>query len=438
MKNYKLFGMALLAAVGLCACSDNTAEEQEIATSTTGSQQEEQQGDESQQIELSDLVLTDAEAGAVSTLNDFSFKVFNSLTFNDAYSSEIRTNNELISPLSISSLMTILANGADGETLNGLLSSLCISDHTATLDDINSLNGKLLSRLPLIDPTASINLANSLWLANSLNVKDDFINSNAESYNSEIYRVNFAKDNVTSQINEWVYDKTNGMIVNPLKSALAADSKMALANATYFKGEWSDKFTGTKSVNFENVDGSKTAVQLMKRNGSFAYYECQDFAYAAVPFGYNRYEFDIIRPNDGVSLDNVIKSMDFTKFGEIVATASEADLSLSMPMLSQEHEFEMRGILSAMGASDTFSSKPNFSKISDDLITLSMIQHNTAINLNEYGAEVAASTIAGSLGSAETITTPVYKDFTVDRPYLYVIRESKHNVIIFIGAVYTL
>jgi serine protease inhibitor len=67
-----------------------------------------------------------------------------------------------------------------------------------------------------------------------------------------------------------------------------------------------------------------------------------------------------------------------------------------------------------------------------------MIQHNTAINLNEYGAEVAASTIAGSLGSAETITTPVYKDFTVDRSYLYVIRESKHNVIIFIGAVYTL
>ena len=52
--------------------------------------------------------------------------------------------------------------------------------------------------------------------------------------------------------------------------------------------------------------------------------------------------------------------------------------------------------------------------------------------MNEYGAEAAAVTINDMVGSSDPYQ---YKDFTVDRPFLFVIREKSKGVILFIGEI---
>lgn len=88
--------------------------------------------------------------------------------------------------------------------------------------------------------------------------------------------MNFAKDPEGSRlkINGFVEEVTKGNIKDILvPGSLTTESKLVLANAAYFKGQWASKFnprSTSKEIFYES--GSKQVfVDMMKKQGYYNY-----------------------------------------------------------------------------------------------------------------------------------------------------------------------
>jgi serpin B len=92
---------------------------------------------------------------------------------------------------------------------------------------------------------------------------------------------------------------------------------------------------------------------------------------------------------------------------------------------------ELKDILKDMGMGISFTDNADFSNISDIGLYINFVLHQALIETNEEGTEAAAATIVG-IG-----VTSAGPDFvlTIDHPFIYLIRETTTNSILFMGKV---
>jgi serpin B len=90
----------------------------------------------------------------------------------------------------------------------------------------------------------SIQIANKLFAAEDLNIKENFKKALERFYNSDIEKVNFKHTKETTDIiNTFVSDKTKGLIGKIFdEDALDGLSRLVMVNAIYFKGKWKFPF----------------------------------------------------------------------------------------------------------------------------------------------------------------------------------------------------
>jgi serpin B len=109
------------------------------------------------------------------------------------------------------------------------------------------------------------------------------------------------------------------------------------------------------------------------------------------------------------------------------------DLNLRMPKFKYESEFELKDTLSQLGMPEAFD--PNYADFSgmngNRELYIQEGYHKGFISVDEKGTEAAAATaVVITLSSAET---PL--NVTIDRPFIYLIRDIKTNAILFMGRV---
>merc|ERR1712137_494693 len=140
------------------------------------------------------------------------------------------------------------ANGAQGPTLKGMMTALCM-EALGGMEPINEQMKALTSVLKSSDPRVTFHVANSLW---SLTLLDTFIGVCASVYDAEAIKQ--APDATT--INKWCAEKTKNKIDQIVKGPLDSGGAV-LINALYFKGEWKTKFDArlTKPAPFHAPGG---------------------------------------------------------------------------------------------------------------------------------------------------------------------------------------
>ena len=109
-----------------------------------------------------------------------------------------------------------------------------------------------------------------------------------------------------------------------------------------------------------------------------------------------------------------------------------------MPRFKFNFERTLNDDLVALGMGKAFSdTEADFTKINAaGGLYISFVQHNSFVEVNEEGTEAAAVT---TVGMGNTSAGPQeYIPFVVDHPFLFAIRETTTNTILFIGKVVTL
>lgn len=250
---------------------------------------------------------------------------------------------------------------------------------------------------------------------------------------------------MTSEVNSWAEKQTNGLITEVLPpGSVDSLSKLILANALYFKGEWEEKFDAskTKKQDFYLLDGSSVEVPFMTSKNkqyiaTFEGFKVLGLSYkqGSDPRHFSMY---IFLPDSKDGLPSLIQKLDSqSEFIDRHTPYEKLKVGeFKIPKFKISFGVEVSNVLKGLGLVLPFSEGGLMEMVESQTaqnLHVSKIFHKSFIEVNEEGTEAAAASAAviayRSFRPVEII------DFVADRPFLYVIREDKTGSLLFIGQV---
>lgn len=339
---------------------------------------------------------------------------------------ESSAENVCVSPLSAQFALSMTANGATGETRQQMYGTMGLDAGA------NVVAKGLMERFNTSGESCTVNIANSIWINDRLNVKKEFVDTNRYYFDAETERIPFIKESL-ARINGWCSEKTNGKIKSILGEIKKSD-RMYLINALYFKGGWKDEFriSGTKDEPFTKADGNVTDVPMMKQVIKTSYYEDETIQMADKPFK-GGYRMLLVLPREGVSMEKATTHL-AEGYTEFIGNMSTHEVTLSMPRFRNESAILLNEPLKKMGMPKAFGNAAEFNGISDTPLHIDNVLQKTFINVDEKGAEAAAVT-AIMVGLTSMPRQFEKRTMTLDRPFIYIITDNQADNILFIGKV---
>ena len=384
-------------------------------------------GGSSMAKERKDIILSRSEEVLAEENMDFAFRFFKQVN-----STETEKPNWIVSPLSASLALGMMTNGAAGNTLEEMKSTLGFSDFD--LDEMNAYNKRLVAELLDLDNTTKLSIANSIWLNNRFQVYDSFVDLNKNMYNAEVSNLDFTSQDAVDYINNWCANHTNNTI-NGVVDVISPTTNAFLLNALYFKGIWQNKFkaSDTKKEPFANYDGNKVEVQMMNQKGSFNYFYTDNFCVAKFPYGNAAFCMAVLLPNEGESLEELLEDFNYENWKEWNQRAYWQELIVKLPRFEMSYDKDLMEDMQDMGMKDAFTDAADFASLSpSEHFYLSIMTQYNYIKVNEEGTEAASITkITGDLAANPKVPEPFY----VNRPFVFMIMEQSTGTILFMGKV---
>ncbi|HHW45585.1 MAG TPA: serine protease [Clostridiales bacterium] len=331
----------------------------------------------------------------------------------------------MVSPVSAIMALSMLANGADGRTLEQMEGMLGMP-----VGQLNEYLYNYAKNLPNGEGY-KLDMANSVWLIPGIEAGKDFLQNNDRYYGAEVFRRIFNCQTV-DEINQWVKDKTDGMI-NKMIDVLDPSTVMCLINAIAFDAKWKEIYYK------EDVSTGEFNAPSGKKMAEFMYSKEKLYLDDGLATGFikpyeNGYSFVALLPNEGVSLDEYVKGLTGERFLKIIENSQQEPVYTYLPKFNFSCTVVLNGVLQSLGMKDAFSSKDaDFSKIGkldNGNIYVDTVLHKTRIIVNEGGTSAAAATIITGLGSSW-----VKKTVRLDRPFVFAIIENESKLPVFIGTV---
>jgi serpin B len=378
-------------------------------------------------LEALPRALTAGEQRVIGAANEFSFALFRRLSAARADS------NVFASPLSASMALGMALNGAAGTTYDEMRATLGFGA-SATETEIGESYESLIALLRGLDPSVDFRIANSIWYRTGFPVAPAFLAAAHDWFDARVSELDFASPNAVPTINDWVGTATSGKIPTIL-DRIEDDQVMFLINAIYFKGSWRTRFDPARTITstFHGVDGDQPA-KLMRREGTVRWLATAEFEAVDLPYGNGAYSMTVVLPAEGTRVDDVAASLGTTQWTTRMGQFGDADVELQLPRFRLEWERDLIPDLQALGMRAAFDDgRADFSRMTtlNSQLYISLVKQKTFVDVNEEGTEAAAVTNVGV-----TLTSlPVRRQFTVDRPFLFVLRERLSGTILFIGKI---
>lgn len=339
-------------------------------------------------------------------------------------------DNTVISPLSLSSILTLTENGANGDTKKEILNLMNLDESSST--KINDEYYNLLFNYKYAQPDP-INLCNSIWINNGTEVENNFLDLGKKYYNSEISTLDFSDPNSVNIINQWVAQNTDNTIPDIIKE-IPPSSKMILANTIYFKGRWINEFypESTKKEAFTLKNNEKFDVDMMNAHRYTSYLETDDFQAVQLPYT-NGMDMCIFLPKEGTSIDDFIQKVSDDNLRAWMKDFSHQDVKLKIPKFKVATDENLVDSLKALGMLSAFDpDKSDFDAIAKDL-HIDQIKQKCSVDVDEKGTVASAATVEFMTGSAAPSKNP--PEFYVNRPFFFGIRDSKTGMFLFMGKI---
>lgn len=417
MKTFALMGMT---AMVLSACRTTRVEKAAENGNANWSVNEE--------VDESFLILSDAQHEMVNNNNSFAFSLYNKT---------MGMNSRVVSPLSVTYLMSMLANGADGETQQQILATLGWAGEgiqQPSLQDINDYSRMLIEKTARLDKAVTVEIANYVAVNKEFKLNSKFQKSVERDYKAGVESLNFTSPSTLKHINDWCNDRTHGMIPSIINE-LDPDAVSYLMNAIYFNGTWKDKFSKeeTKQEMFRGYTRDIQYVDMMHRHGEYFYADGDGYSAVSIPYGNGAFRMTVILPSEGSFLRDVMASMDGGKFQELQRSMEKCNVDLKIPRFTTEVDLPLNDIISALGAPLIFSSQADFSQFARGDFYVSKMFQKAKIEVSEEGTKAAAVTAAIMMMSAMRPEKKRNVVFHADSPFAYIISENSTGSIYFMG-----
>ena len=354
--------------------------------------------------------------------------------------SDAEDKNLVFSPLSAWMALSMLQNGAAGNTLTEMQQAMCTADYTA--QQLNEYNQQLMSVVQrnLIpewmtpehinyNAVPSLESANSIWSDTGFPFLSSFYDVNTEYYDAYLQTLDLSEQESMDQIDAWVNEATHGAI--PSIKMLPNDLlKMILINTIYFKGGWSSAFE-KEMTNYDTFynDGNKAvSIPMMHQQEMLMYAQAEGYQAVKLYYGYDmKFSMTLFMPD----LTNVWKPFTAERWMNIQKAMQRTGVKLSMPRFKTNSDLALVDAMKALGMQDAFDAmRADFSQMSPMELYVSNIKQLAHIDVDEDGTIAAAATVIAMDESA----IPDYSTtMTINHPFYFTIEDNETSTILFMG-----
>lgn len=356
----------------------------------------------------------EADEEFINAVTDFSEDLFRK--------SAVKGENLVLSPLSVTYALTMTANGAYGDTL-------------AEFDRLNGgiplaeMNEYLFWNAVELASTqkSKVTVANSVWADNGFPINRQFRWITQKYYNADAQNADFSDHATAELINNWVSEKTDGMIDKVLNGA-PVDLVMILINTILFDGKWETAYeeSDVRKGTFRNYDGTESEAELL-HSFETAYFTGKGYAGFAKNY-LDNYRFVAILPDEGTDVYDFAASLHWNDAIDAALNPQSMGAYCAVPKFEYESDIPLNETLKSMGLVKAFSEEADFSGLAEGERSLHIgsVKQKAKIILNETGTKAAAYTEV-DMPECEMPT------LTLNRPFVYAIVDADNGIPVFMG-----
>ncbi|KAJ4431221.1 hypothetical protein ANN_19818 [Periplaneta americana] len=274
------------------------------------------------------------------------------------FSSEKRQKNTVVSPLSLSTVLSMVQQGSGGNTLKEL-DQVLHAQPKSTREGFKNLIQELsvgncsLRTVELSGDLEDIKLeiANKLYVRTGFDILKSFVNIVKKDFRSDIEDLNFSDAaSAADTINSWVSENTHHKIQSLVtKDMITPDTVLMLLNAVYFSGGWYTVFAerNTNMQPFTTLNGNSKDVATMHHyqeilvgghnsdiGAKYVHLPFSVSAYSCITtyhFQNNQFSMLLIVPDAVDGLKGVLNSLTTQKLVSLIREVDTRYVDLALP-----------------------------------------------------------------------------------------------------------
>ncbi len=344
----------------------------------------------------------------------------------------IEDTNPVLSPVSAYLALSMVGIGADGATREECDSVLG--------ENMLSLSNDLMTRLPFTSEKVNLNIANSAWLDHEFIPEDMWTSYISDTFNGEFYHTSLGTVDTQKEINHWIDEKTNGLIPTMLEEPLDSQTKLALFNTVYFKGDWKKPFLQESTIDYDftTTDGTTVTVDMMHQSEELFDYVKDDTVEGVIlPYAEGNLAFVALKPLNNTKVRDLYSQLTTEQISSLINEKSEKTINLMLPKFEVSFDKILNSSLINMGMKLPFDSNlADLSKLgqteNDNNLYVGLVRQKAVIIVDEKGTEAAAATQV-SIREMLAITDIDSIDLFFDQPFIYILMDMETEVPIFMG-----
>jgi serine protease inhibitor len=393
--------------------------------------------------EIADAKAANATAGAIDSIGDgllkpdtarsLSYRAFGARLLFAAIAARGADSTTVVSPISAGTLLSLVWTGARGSTATAIshvlgldsLGRAAVADRNATF-----VHG-LARRSDVI-----LDMGNAVWVSPVVVPRDEFARLARDEYGAVIALVPLDQPAAVMAINHWVDSVTRGKIPAIVDRPLGPEASMYLANAVYFKGKWLAPFlkTSTRDRDFTLASGQRVRLPMMEAVGRYGYRKEPGYRLLRLPYRGGRVAMYIVLPDSGVSITELERRLRDNGWPRFNGPVPKPNVHVVLPKFHAEQQFNLAQLLTMLGMGIAFD--PERADLGDlaydprGRLAITGATQKVYIDVDEEGTVAAAAT-GVSVGITAVPPPPI--EFTVDRPFLFLLRDEVSGADLFAG-----
>ena len=373
--------------------------------------------------------------------------------------------NPVLSPVSAYVTLSMVGNGAQGETKEELQQVLD-SDLMCIPDD-------LMNTLPQDQNGMKLSVVNSAWINEEFAVKEEWLGTVKSLFDASVYQADLKAQTTADEINQWVSNNTNNRVQKLLEKPLEESAELVLLNALYFEADWKQKFEAEKTFDFFfNLDDFVQRKNSKKKENSkegsiqedvkeasaedsgelsdaamkvpMMHIDLEDGMYlkddeaegVILPYADCNLAFVAVKPLGEENIREWYASYNSQKLQDLIDGRQTLKVSLGLPKFTARCKKTLNDSLTNMGIRLAFDmEQADLSLIGEPAnggnLYLSRVLQEAQIEVAEEGTQAAAATMAElEAGGAMPEDLQIVQ---FNRSFLYMIMDMDSGAPVFIG-----
>ncbi|KAJ9585041.1 hypothetical protein L9F63_020615 [Diploptera punctata] len=349
---------------------------------------------------------------------------------------ENKTENVVVSPVSVYTLLAILQQSAGGNTQQEI-NNVVHAQPELTKQAYKTLTTRYRGSFSRTE----VEFNTRAFAGAGLHFKSDFRQTLINNFLADIESVDFGDSaNASAQINSWISQVTQHKInelIHP--DELDAFTRLVLVNAIYFKSYWDNPFTSAENKAFYPTNGTEIQVATLSQVQFYHAGECSHLGAKFVHLDFvDGAEFTVllILPSEKHGLEELVNRLTADNLTNIISHHGFKRVTLQFPTFRLKSDSNLENLLQALGVIEVFQPSADLSAMTNETLVLKKAIQKAEILIDENGVTAAAATgFTFFLPMARLPVVAEDMDFTADHPFLFFIVDRATHVPLFAGRV---